>query len=497
MREVLYEDGLRSVVALPLVVDGVRIGVLTMTSADEAMMCDDELLLLQEITASLSFALRSQQQADTVRYLTHFDPLTGLAKRALFCERMESLLSSGFGPRGTPTVVAFSVRELSRIADRLGGHYGDLLLKELAERLRHHTESEDRIGYLGAGVFALAEIGASPSSDDPVTFLDNTLFGAPFDIDGRTVRVTGRYGIARGTSDTEDAYPLLQRAEAALRQSRERDMDDLAEPLEVHSAISDRLAHEHMLRRAIDARQLELYYLPQLDLATGRIDSVEALLRWEEPERGLLLPSQFLPALEASGLIDSVGQWVLQRAIDDGIRWQALGLPPVRIAVNVSPLQVRRRAFVEHCLQVLDRWRVRQGFGIDIELTESAILRNVDGISAKLAELRAAGVRVSLDDFGSDYCSLGLLAKLPLDMVKIDRSVIAQLPANPQAHALTTSIIGLAMSLGLMTVAEGVERPDQLAALRALRCQQWQGYLYCPPIPASELEKLLRTPSNA
>jgi PAS domain S-box-containing protein/diguanylate cyclase (GGDEF)-like protein len=494
MREVLYEEGIRSVMALPLIVDGVRIGVLTMTSLDEAMMSDDELLLLQEITASLSFALRSQQQADTVRYLTHFDPLTGLAKRALFCERMESLLNTSFGPRGTPAVVAISVRELSRIADRLGGHYGDLLLKELAERLRHHAENEDRIGYLGAGVFALAEVGGSHSADDLATFLDNALFGAPFHVDGRIVRATGRYGIARGTSDTEDAYALLQRAEAALRQSREADTDDLGYAVEVHSTISDRLAYEHMLRRAIDARQLELHYLPQLDLATGRIDSVEALLRWNEPERGLLLPAQFLPALEASGLIDNVGQWVLQRAIDDGIRWQALGLSPVRIAVNVSSLQVRRRAFVEHCLQLLDRWRVRQGFGIDIEVTESAILRNVEGVSAKLAELRAAGVRVTLDDFGTGYCSLGLLAKLPLDMVKIDRSVIARLPSDPQARALTTSILGVAASLGLMTVAEGVERHDQLAALRALNCQQWQGYLYCPPIPADELEKLLDAP---
>jgi diguanylate cyclase (GGDEF)-like protein len=479
----------RSVVALPLIVDGVRIGVLTMVSTDEAMMRDDELLLLQDLTANLSFALRSQQQADTVRFLTHFDPLTGLAKRALFCERMESLLNSGFGPRGTPAVVAFSVRELSRIADRLGGHYGDLLLKEVAERLRHHADTDDGVGYLGAGVFAVAEIGANRSADDLATALDNVLFGTPFQIDGRIVRVTGRYGIARGTSDTEDAYSLVQRAEAALRRSRELDPDDLAEPLEVRSAISDQLTHEHRLRRAIDARQLELYYLPQLDMATGRIDSVEALLRWNDPERGVLLPAQFLPALEASGLIDHVGLWVLQRAIDDGIRWQALGLPAVRIAVNVAPLQVRRRAFVKQCLELLDRWRVRQGYGIDIEVTESAILRNVAGVSAKLAELRAAGVRVTLDDFGSGYCSLGLLAKLPLDMIKIDREVIARLTSDSQARALVTSIIGFASSLGLMTVAEGVERADQLAALRELDCLSNEG-----SPPGAALAQYARSP---
>ena len=497
MRESLYAEGVRSVVALPLIVDGVRIGVLTTTSTDESLMCDDELLLLQEITASLSFALRSQQQADTVRYLTHFDPLTGLAKRALFCQRLESLLDAGFGPRDTPTIVAFSVREANRIADRLGGHYVDLLLKELAERLRHHGETDDRIGYLGAGVFVCAEIGAARSGGDLPTFLENTLFSAPFQIEGRSVRATGRYGSARSASDTEDAYSLLQRAEAALRQSRETDTDDLSEPIEVHSTISDRLAHEHMLRRALDARQLELHYLPQLDMATGRIESVEALLRWNEPERGLLLPAQFMPALEASGPIDTVGQWVLQRAIEDGIRWQALGLPPVRIAVNVAPVQVRRRAFVEQCLQALDRWRVRQGYGIDMEVTETAILRNVEGVSAKLKELRAAGVRIALDDFGSRYSSLGLLEKLPLDMIKIDCSVIARLHTDARARALTASIIGLASSLGLTTVAEGVERAEQLAALRTLKCLQWQGYLYTTPLRAEELETLLRAPGAA
>jgi EAL domain-containing protein (putative c-di-GMP-specific phosphodiesterase class I)/GGDEF domain-containing protein len=490
MREVLYEEGIRSIVALPLIVDGVRIGVLTMTSTDEGLMCDDELLLLQDIMAALSFALRSQQQADTVRYLTHFDPLTGLAKRALFCERVESLLDTGFGPRA-PAIVAFTVRELSRVTDRLGGHFSDLLLKELAERLRNHAESEDRIGYLGGGVFVCAQLEAH-SAEDLTTFLENTLFGELFLIDGRSVRVSGRYGIARGASGSEDAYALLRSAEAALRQSRESDPDDLAEPVEVHSTISDKLIHEHMLRRAIDARQLELHYLPQLDLATGRIESVEALLRWNDPERGLLVPTQFLPALEGTNLIDTVGQWVLQRAIDDGIRWQALGLQPVRIAVNVAPLQIRRRAFVDQFVQSLSRWRIRQGFGIDIEVTESAVLRNVGGISAKLRELRAAGVRVTLKDFGSGYCSLGLLAQLPLDMVKIERSVIAELDTNPRARALATSIIGLAAALGLITVAEGVERAEQLAVLRMLGCKQWQGYLHALPVPAQELEKLLQ-----
>ena len=496
MRDVLYAEGIRSIVSLPLIVDGVRIGVLTMTSTDGGLMCDDELLLLQDITASLSFALRSQQQADTVQYLTHFDPITGLAKRALFCQRLQNVMDPGFWPHEPPAVAAFCVAELSRISDRLGGKFGDLLLREVAERLRHYVDSDDRIGYFGGGIFAFTEPAGAASDEGIAALLDHALFGAPFEIDGRVVRASGRYGVARSVSDADDAYALAQRAEAALKRSRQAESEYLPEPIEIHSEISNRLAFEHTLRRAIDARQFELHYLPQLDLASGRIESVEALLRWRDPERGLLAPAQFLPALEASGLIDTVGHWVLQRAIEDGIRWQALGIGPVRIAVNVAALQIRRRAFVQQCLQLLDRWRIRvQGYGIDLEITEATILKNIDGATEKLRELRAAGVRIALDDFGSGYSSLGLLSKLPLDLIKIDRSVIAGVSESPASRALVAGIVGVASSLGLITVAEGVETGAQLSALRYLSCDQWQGYLHGRPVSAAELEPLLKVSS--
>jgi predicted signal transduction protein with EAL and GGDEF domain/putative methionine-R-sulfoxide reductase with GAF domain len=496
MREVLYEEGIRSIVALPLIVDGVKIGVLTLTSTDQGLMCDDELLLLQDIDANLSFALRSQQQADTVQYLTHFDPITGLAKRALFCQRLQNMLDPGAWPYEPPAVAAFCIEELSRLSDRLGGKFGDLLLREVAERLRHYVDSDDRIGYLGGGIFAFTEPVGAVSDERIAALLDNSLFGAPFQIDGRVVRASGRYGIGRSVSDVDDAYALVQKAEAALKRARETESGYLSEALEIHSEISDRLAFEHKLRRAIDAREFELRYLPQLDLASGRIESVEALLRWNDPEQGLLVPSQFLPALETSGLIDTVGQWVLQRAIEDGIRWQALGIGPVRISVNVAGLQLRRRAFVQHCLQLLDRWRIQvKGYGIDFEITEAAVLKNIDGAAAKLRELRAAGVRIALDDFGSGYSALGLLAKLPLDLIKIERSVIARVGENAAGRSLVAGIIAVASSVGLITVAEGVENRAQLAALRDLDCNQWQGYLYGRPMSAAELEQRLKTPA--
>jgi EAL domain-containing protein (putative c-di-GMP-specific phosphodiesterase class I) len=397
-------------------------------------------------------------------------------------------------------VAAFCVAELSQLSDRLGGKFADLLLREVAERLRDYVDSDDRIGYLGGGTFVFTEPVGAVADERIAALLDNTLFAAPFQIDGRVVRASGRYGVGRSASDSDDAYGLVQRAEAALKRARESESAYLPEALEIHSEISDRLAFEHKLRRAIDARQFELYYLPQLDLASGRIESVEALLRWNDPERGLLAPPQFLPALEATGLIDTIGQWVLQRAIEDGIRWQALGIGPVRISVNVAALQIRRRTFVPHCLQLLDRWRIQvTGYGIDIEITEAAILKNIDGVTAKLRELRAAGVRIALDDFGSGYSSLGLLSKLPLDLIKIERSVIAGVGQDAASQGMVAGVVGIASSIGLITVAEGVENRAQLATLRDLNCHQWQGYLYSQPVSATQLERLLeqRAPFDA
>jgi len=184
---------------------------------------------------------------------------------------------------------------------------------------------------------------------------------------------------------------------------------------------------------------------------------------------------------------------VLQRAIEDGIRWQALGIGPVRIAVNVSALQIRRRAFVDYCVEQLSRWRVRvEGYGIDLEVTETALLQDVEGTSRKLRDLRAAGMRIALDDFGIGYSSLGLLSRLPVDLIKIDRSFIRGLPHDHSSRTLVTSIMGLASAFGLVTVAEGVEQPEQLQMLANLRCDQWQGYLFSPPVAVSEIERLLK-----
>jgi diguanylate cyclase (GGDEF)-like protein len=491
-RDVLYADGIRSLVALPFMVDGVPVGALTLTSEDTSLVRDDELLLLQEIAASLSFAVRSQQRADAAEYLAHYDPLTGLAKRFFFCRRLDDLLRSRLDPEETQTVAVLDIDHLNNFNDSFGRHFGDLILQQVGQRLRAHAGSDERVGDLGGGTFVLVEPTIVSAEQGVASLLDKAIFAQPFVIEGRSIRVSCRSGVAHFRVDGEDAGTLVQKAEAALQHAKATGEPHLHYNLEMRSEISKRLALEHKLREAIDAEQFELYYQPQVNLVTGHIESLEALLRWNDPEQGLVLPGDFLPVLESSGMIVPVGQWVAQRAMQDCERWRSLGLRPVRVAVNVSAVQLRGHTFIDFMLDLVKGWpRDPRAFGIDLEITETALLQDIDGAGRQLRELRAAGIRVALDDFGTGYSSLGLLSKLPVDLLKIDRSFIKGLPDDHTSMTLTRTIISLASAFGLLTVAEGVETAEQFKLLRLLNCDQSQGYFHCPPVSVQKIDQLL------
>jgi diguanylate cyclase (GGDEF)-like protein len=491
-RELLLKAGVRSVVAIPFMVDAVPVGALTLTSADSALVRDDELLLLQDVAASLSFAVRSLRQADTAEYLTHYDPLTGLAKRSLFCRRFDELLRTRSILEHAPTVTVLDIDHLNKFNDSFGRSFGDLLLQQVAERLRQQAGSDERVGDLGGGTFALVAPSTDGEELGSAALLDQTVFAQSFLIEGRCVRVSCHSGAARYRVDGEDAGTLVQKAEAALKRAKETGAQYLHYKLEMRSEIAERLALEHRLREAIEQQQFELYYQPQVNIVSGHIESVEALLRWNHPEHGLVLPGRFLPVLESSGLIIPVGKWVVQRAMEDCERWRRAGLRPLRVAVNVSAVQFRGRGFIDFMLDLVkDRPRDPRGFGIDLEITETALLQDIDGAGRQLRELRAAGIRVALDDFGTGYSSLGLLSKLPVDLLKIDRSFVHGLPGDHTSVTLTRTIIGLASAFGLLTVAEGVETAEQCKLLRLLNCDQAQGYFHCPPVPVQMIEQIL------
>ncbi|HVS78257.1 MAG TPA: GGDEF domain-containing protein [Steroidobacteraceae bacterium] len=498
-RDLLLARGIRSLIALPLLVKDKRVAVLTLHAQDAAPAEDSELLrLLENMTASLSLALSSLENADAAQYLASFDPLTGLAKRALFCDRLDRQLQaqSGHCAQARPAVIAFDVRGLGSLNTIYGHRVGDLLLQSLVGRLKRHAGGDERIGYLGAGTFVLLESAAGSVADGQRLALDAVLLDEPFEIEGRKVRLSVSFGTAAHSQDVASGAVLVQRAEAALKRAKECGEHHLDYRPEMSRETVRRVVLEHKLRTALEERQFVLHYQPQIDLATGRVDSAEALLRWLDPAEGLVLPGRFLPVLESSGMIVPVGNWTLLKAMEDLEAWRQAGCGPLRVGVNVSAQQLKQREFLHGLLALAERLAPLAGFGLDIEITETTLLQDLEGTSVKLRELRKAGIRVALDDFGMGYSSLGLLSKLPVDVLKIDRSFVSGLPHDAASVTLVASMVELASAFDLITVAEGVETEEQLAALRALRCSHSQGFLHSAAVPAPELERMLTRPPD-
>ena len=506
LRERLLARGVRSLIAMPLIVDGRRVAALTLSAQQPVAADDGELVrLLENIAASLSFALHSLENANAAQYLASFDPLTGLAKRALFCERADRQLRSPraatatapnvYAPRANGTaraaVIAFDLHGLGSLNTLYGQRFGDLLLRSIAERLKRHAGGDERIGYLGAGTFVLLVRIADPVVDSPRLALDAVLLEEPFAIDGREIRLSVSCGVAENSRDDASSAILVQRAEAALKRAKESGEHCLDYRPEMSRENVRRVVLEHKLRTALEEQQFVLHYQPQIDLESGLIDSAEALLRWRDPTEGLILPARFLPVLESSGMIVPLGNWALLKAVEDLESWRGAGCGPMRVAVNVSAQQLKQREFLHGLLALAERLAPLAGLGLDIEITETTLLQDPEGTSAKLRELRKAGIRVALDDFGTGYSSLGLLSKLPVDVLKIDRSFVSGLPADAASVTLVASIVELASAFDLVTVAEGVETADQLAALRGLRCSHSQGFLHSAAVPAAELERML------
>jgi diguanylate cyclase (GGDEF)-like protein len=493
LKAVLQEGGLLSLVALPLVQDSVPIGALVLTGRGAGTVSTEELQMLREVSGNLSFALQYLAKDTTVQFLSHFDPLTGLAKRSLFCERLTTLIPDLNARRSRFTVAIIDIVRLSVINDSFSRRIGDLLLQQVAGRLKRRFAQTDHIAHFGGGTFAiLRDIGDLTVEATAAAAREHgdALFGTPFVIEDREISITARSGLAVYPEHGSDAHSLVQKAEAALRDARTSGERETHYSEQHQTLVLNRHALEHKLRLALEREQFELHYQPKVNVISRRIEGVEALIRWRDPQSGLVSPAAFLPALESSGLILEVGAWVIRRAALDCQQWLRAGMAPVRIAVNISPAQLRRPDFVETFLGALSGWATPFA-GLDIEITEGTLHEELAAEVTKLESLRHAGVRVAIDDFGTGYSSLSRLAKLPIDILKIDRSFISQMLNNNAGKVLVKTIINLARAFRLTTVAEGVEREDQLEFLRRSHCDQSQGYLHSRPVPGSELMTLL------
>jgi diguanylate cyclase (GGDEF)-like protein len=492
-RAALMDSGFRSVVAFPLLVDRTPVGALLLTAYDVGAVGDEESRMLRELVANLSFALQYLHKEDEVRFLSYFDPLTGLAKRGLFCERLVRSLEPRIGRRGTPAVAALDIEQLSTINDSFGRHAGDMLLQQVADRLKRHLDSTELLAHFGGGTFGLI-LEAAGDEDEAVHWMQEQVaevFRAPFVVDGRGIPVDVKCGFARYPDNGNDANALVQNAEAALRSAKSSGEKYLPHRLEFSSAVVSRMTMDHRLRAAVERQEFELHYQTKVDVRTRAIRGVEALVRWRDPEAGLVMPGAFLPSMETSGLIVPLGDWILRQAAADLRRWQGAGLSRVRVAVNISPVQLRRRSFADHLLDLVGEWR-NEDIGIDIEITEGVLIDDVSSAVSQLRVLRRSGVRVAIDDFGTGYSSLSRLSELPVDMLKIDRSFISGLTSSGQGRTVAETIIALGRAFDMTTVAEGVETPEQFDLLAHLGCEQSQGYLHSRPMAAADMEPLLK-----
>ncbi|HEY4212335.1 MAG TPA: EAL domain-containing protein [Steroidobacteraceae bacterium] len=473
-------------ISLPLLIGDQSMGALTVGTAARVQMSVQELQLLEELATQISLALQTLPDEGTISALSPVDPVTGLQKRAAFCEHVARFLRGSPEQCSAPTVIVFGIEGLGDLIETHGRHVGDHLLQDLGGRLERRF-GEGRVAHLGEGVFAATfdEHRRRPEAEHDSTA---TIFSHPFSIAGRTVPVTVRSGLARYPRHGEDADTLLQNAECVLWKARER----YAAP--GHSSNATDARHpglEQRLRQAFRERQFRVHYQPLIERVSGRVVAVEALLRWEDPERGRVSPGVFLPTLEQCGLMIPVGEWVLSQAVQDLAQWQHIGLPRIRIAVNVSCAELGRDKFAEYFLDAIRLARTAPG--IDIEISEGALVRERPNLRRTLCDLRQEGVRVAIDDFGVAHTSPGRLAEFRVDSLKIDRTLVSGLNPRPQSQTVVSSIMDVARAYGLHTIAEGVETIEQLQILDNLGCEQSQGYLHSPAVSAEDLTLLVAT----
>jgi diguanylate cyclase (GGDEF)-like protein/PAS domain S-box-containing protein len=501
--------GINSFAVVPLVVSGEAIGVFALYATEDAGFFDgEEMKLLVQLADNISIWLEHIDKSAKLEYLAYYDALTGLANRALFLDRVEQKLIAGRDEKRKVAVFALDIERFKTVNEALGRKAGDDLLRQIGERLRkaghldthfagvtgdHFAVLRDgsRVARVAADHFAIVATEAQNEEQfaELTQFNLKQCFGPPFRIGKSEVRISAKIGIAVFPTDGADAETLLSNATAAVRKAKASGERYAFYSQELNRRSTARLTLETRLRQALEAEEFVLHYQPKIELASRRIVGVEALVRWQSRDLGLVPPLQFIPLMEETGMILELGTWALRTAVTDQLRWLEMGLPVGRMAVNVSALQFRKKDFLNTI-----RDAVRHGVnpaGLDLEITESLIMDDIEDNIQKLSDLRALGVSIAIDDFGTGYSSLAYLAKLPVETLKIDKSFVMTMLRDADTMTLVQTIISLAHSLRLKVVAEGVESEEQAAILRRMQCDEMQGYLFSKPLAPDALVTLL------
>lgn len=422
-----------------------------------------------------------------------FDELTGLPNRHLFGDRMDQALNNAQRGKKSVVIMLTAIDRFSELNDLLGDRAGNQILQDITGRLNQHVRTSDTVARLEGDRFAFVmEIAAV---DDSVLLTEKILsaFEQPFSLDNqKDVVITCSVGVSIYPADGATPEELMKNAAVALHHVKEGGHNRYQFfSNEMNTRARHRLEVESGIRRALRNRELIVYYQPKIDLNSRRLVGMEALVRWRDPVRGLIPPSEFIPIAEESGLIELIGQWVLEETCVQNHRWQAEGLSPVCASVNVSARQFRNRNFVSSVEDVLKRTGLEPRW-LELEITESVLMGDIEAIVARMEDLRRLGVSLSIDDFGTGYSSLSYLSRFPITTLKIDRAFIADVQSNPHTAEIARAIIGLSRGLNLEVVAEGAEVKEQVEFLKEHGCDLVQGYFYSKPLPAAEFAVMLR-----
>ena len=429
--------------------------------------------------------LRRRQEQE-ITHLARHDPLTNLANRALFREQLQQALTRLGNGQGF-AVLCLDLDHFKSVNDTLGHPVGDALLKHVSERLARCVRHGDLVARLGGDEFAIIQANVrDPVQTETLAARIVETVSKPYEIEGQRIDISTSIGMTLAPRDSTDADELMKNADLALYRTKSDGRHGYSFfRTEMNDRIQVRRALEIDLRKALDQEEFELFYQPLVCLNTQKVTGFEALLRWQHPVRGTIAPAEFISVAEEIGLISEIGAWAMHQACAAAARWPRR----VKVAINLSPLQIKRN-LIELVLQAL----ALSGLPperLELEITESVLLQDSQNTLAMLYQLRQLGVRIAMDDFGTGYCSLSYLRSFPFDKIKIDRAFISGIEHAEESRAIVETIVSLSRSLGMSTVAEGIESTEQLEMVRACGCQEAQGYLFSPPIPSSEVHPML------
>jgi diguanylate cyclase (GGDEF)-like protein/PAS domain S-box-containing protein len=488
-RHVLTKDGNYSLVILPARVDGHVVAAAILRAREPNFFDQEELALLTEMVANLEFALELSAKQAKVNYLALYDPLTELPNRTLFQDRLTQALEASGRNSTMLSLTVFDIERFKAINDTFGQRAGDEVLRTIAHRLRDAVGDINRVARLGGNMFAVMRpIQDAADAARVLNEAADEVVGRSIEVEGREIRVTAKAGIALFPDDGAEADALFRNAEASLNRAKKTGDRFLFYAPHINARVAEQVDLENRLRRAVERRELFFHYQPKIEMESKRIVGLEALMRWRGPDNQLVSPMRFVPVLEETGLILDAGRQAIEAAAALYREWMGRGIKAPRIAVNVSAIQLRQRSFVDDVRGAMGG----AGNGVDLEITESLLMEDIEESIRKLGTLREAGASIALDDFGTGHSSLAYLSRLPIDTVKIDRSFIRKMTESADATSIVSTIISLAQALRLKVVAEGVETEEQARLLRLLRCDQMQGYLFSPPVGKDKLEILLR-----